>query len=141
MEILEAEREQVVLESEHMLSEIGNTEHQALTKGTGLSKLKCQTYYRADTQLLLDPFPPLCSLWSSFKIRFFRALIFLTLVVFFADIVDSIEKENIILKKKNLELQEQIEILEKAVKTLSEEKQRGKQDEEEKGKVALENSL
>lgn len=59
---------------------------------------------------------------------------------FFADIVDSIEKENI-LKKKNLELQEQIEILEKAVKTLSEEKQRGKQDEEEKGKVALENSL
>lgn len=60
---------------------------------------------------------------------------------FFADIVDSIEKENIILKKKNLELQEQIEILEKAVKTLSEEKQRGKQDEEEKGKVTLENSL
>lgn len=59
---------------------------------------------------------------------------------FFADIVDSIEKENI-LKKKNLELQEQIEILEKAVKTLSEEKQRGKQDEEEKGKVTLENSL
>lgn len=80
LEILEAEREQVALESEHMLSEIGNTEHQALTK----------------------------------------------------DIVDSIEKENIILKKKNLELQEQIEILEKAVKTLSEEKQRGKQDEEEK---------
>lgn len=62
LEILEAEREQVALESEHMLSEIGNTEHQALTKGTGLSKLKCQTYYRADTQLLLDPFPPLCSL-------------------------------------------------------------------------------
>lgn len=61
--------------------------------------------------------------------------------VFFADIVDSIEKENIILKKKNLELQEQIEILEKAVKILSEEKQRGKQDEEEKGKVTLENSL
>lgn len=44
LEILEAEREQVALESEHMLSEIGNTEHQALTKGTGLSKLKCQTY-------------------------------------------------------------------------------------------------
>lgn len=48
LEILEAEREQVALESEHM-SEIGNTEHQALTKGTGLSKLKCQTYYRADS--------------------------------------------------------------------------------------------
>lgn len=58
-----------------------------------------------------------------------------------ADIVDSIEKENIILKKKNLELQEQIEILEKAVKTLSEEKQRRKQDEEEKGKVTLENGI
>ena len=51
----------------------------------------------------------------------------------FADIVDSIEKENIILKKKNLELQEQIEILEKAIKTVSEEKQRGKHEEEEKG--------
>lgn len=49
LEILEAEREQVALESEHMLSEIGNTEHQTLTKGTGLSKLKCQTYYRADS--------------------------------------------------------------------------------------------
>lgn len=58
-----------------------------------------------------------------------------------ADIVDSIEKENIILKKKNLELQEQIEILEKAVKTLSEEKQRGKQSEEEKGKVTLVNGI
>lgn len=51
----------------------------------------------------------------------------------FADIVDSIEKENIILKKKNLELQEQIEILEKAIKTVSEEKQRSKHEEEEKG--------
>ncbi|XP_022332076.2 uncharacterized protein LOC111129874 isoform X2 [Crassostrea virginica] len=80
VEILEAEREQVALESEHMLSELGNTEHQALTK----------------------------------------------------DIVDSIEKENIILKKKNLELQEQIEILEKAIKTVSEEKQRSKHEEEEK---------
>ncbi|XP_062621863.1 thyroid receptor-interacting protein 11-like isoform X2 [Saccostrea cucullata] len=78
VEILEAEREQVALESEHMLSEMGNTDHQALTK----------------------------------------------------DIVDSIEKENLVLKKKNLELQEQIAVLEKTVKTLSE--QRGRKDEEEK---------
>ncbi|XP_061173845.1 thyroid receptor-interacting protein 11-like isoform X1 [Saccostrea echinata] len=76
LEILEAEREQVALESEHMLSEMGNTEHQALTK----------------------------------------------------DIVDSIEKENLVLKKKNLELQEQIAVLEKTVKTLSE--QRGRKEEE-----------
>jgi hypothetical protein len=33
VEILEAERDQVALESEHMLSEVGNPEHQALTKG------------------------------------------------------------------------------------------------------------
>lgn len=36
--------------------------------------------------------------------------------------LDSIEKENLLLKKKNLELQEQLIILEKSVHTLTEEK-------------------
>ncbi|XP_048733760.1 thyroid receptor-interacting protein 11-like isoform X4 [Ostrea edulis] len=80
VEILEAEREQVSLENEHMLSEMGNTEHQALTK----------------------------------------------------EIIDSFEKENVVLKKKNLELQEQIAVLEKAVKTLSEDKHKSKLNEVEK---------
>lgn len=40
----------------------------------------------------------------------------------FSAVLESIEKENLLLKKKNLELQEQLIILEKSVNTLTEEK-------------------
>lgn len=55
------------------------------------------------------------------------------MILFFTEIIDSFEKENVVLKKKNLELQEQIAVLEKAVKTLSEDKHKSKLNEVEKG--------
>lgn len=53
----------------------------------------------------------------------FRFSLFLCFIsVLFTEIFDNIEKENLLMKKKNLELQEQVVILEKSVQTLTEEK-------------------
>ncbi|XP_052106690.1 thyroid receptor-interacting protein 11-like [Mytilus californianus] len=49
--------------------------------------------------------------------------------------LDSIEKENLLLKKKNLELQEQLIILEKSVHTLTEEKNIGSNNETEQEQI------
>ena len=57
----------------------------------------------------------------------FRFSLFLYFIsVLFTEIFDNIEKENLLMKKKNLELQEQVVILEKFVQTLTEEKKRCK---------------
>ena len=40
-----------------------------------------------------------------------------------SDIIDTIEKENLVLKKRNIGLQEQVTLLEKAVQNLTIEKQ------------------
>jgi hypothetical protein len=57
-------------------------------------------------------------------LRFSLILYFIS--VFLTEIFDNIEKENLLMKKKNLELQEQVVILEKSVQTLTEEKKRSK---------------
>ena len=44
------------------------------------------------------------------------------LILSIADIMDTLEKENLVLKKRNLEQQEQITLLERAMKTVNEER-------------------